>query len=54
MDNLLILTINPGSTSTKIAVYKGNKQLFLTNIKHVVRKQFVRNVLFFYDAKVIR
>jgi len=34
MDNLLILTINPGSTSTKIAVYKGNKQLFLTNIKH--------------------
>ena len=30
----LILAINPGSTSTKIAVYNGAEQLFLKNIKH--------------------
>lgn len=29
-----ILTINPGSTSTKIAVYRGNDLEFLKNIKH--------------------
>ena len=32
--DLLILVINPGSTSTKIAVYENHKQAFLTNIKH--------------------
>ncbi len=30
----LILAINPGSTSTKIAVYDGENQLFVKNIKH--------------------
>ncbi|MFO7721780.1 MAG: butyrate kinase [Bacteroidales bacterium] len=30
----LILAINPGSTSTKIAVYNGNHQIFLKNIQH--------------------
>lgn len=30
----LILAINPGSTSTKIAVYKEHKQLFTTTIRH--------------------
>ncbi len=29
-----ILAINPGSTSTKIAVYKDNEVVFLKNIKH--------------------
>ncbi len=29
-----ILVINPGSTSTKIAVYDGNKSIFLKSIKH--------------------
>jgi butyrate kinase len=29
-----ILAINPGSTSTKIAVYKGSKPIFLKNIIH--------------------
>lgn len=29
-----ILVINPGSTSTKIAVYCGNKSVMLTNVKH--------------------
>jgi butyrate kinase len=29
-----ILAINPGSTSTKIAVYENDKSLFLKNIKH--------------------
>ena len=30
----LILAINPGSTSTKIAVFEGPHQSFVTNIKH--------------------
>ena len=29
-----ILAINPGSTSTKIAVYQGNKSIFLKTIRH--------------------
>lgn len=29
-----ILAINPGSTSTKIAVFEGTKEIFLKNIKH--------------------
>ncbi len=29
-----ILVINPGSTSTKIAIYEGRKQIYLKNIKH--------------------
>ncbi|MDR1951557.1 MAG: butyrate kinase, partial [Bacteroidales bacterium] len=29
-----ILAINPGSTSTKIAVFEDSKQIFLKNIKH--------------------
>jgi len=32
--NNLILAINPGSTSTKIAVFNGENQLFIKNIKH--------------------
>ena len=32
MDKVLVL--NPGSTSTKIAVYEDEKQLFVTNIEH--------------------
>ncbi|MFZ4411969.1 MAG: butyrate kinase [Bacteroidales bacterium] len=34
MSNPRILAINPGSTSTKIAVFEGSKQIFLKNIKH--------------------
>ena len=34
MKRELILAINPGSTSTKIAVFGGNKEIFLKNIKH--------------------
>jgi len=34
MEDYKILAINPGSTSTKIAVYKNNKSIFLKNIKH--------------------
>lgn len=34
MDEFIILAINPGSTSTKIAVYKNVKSIFLKNIKH--------------------
>ena len=34
MKKKIILTINPGSTSTKIAVYQCNDLLFLKNIQH--------------------
>ncbi|MFP4024463.1 MAG: butyrate kinase [Thiohalospira sp.] len=34
MEDQRILAINPGSTSTKIAVYQGSKSVFLKNIKH--------------------
>ena len=34
MNKKRILAINPGSTSTKIAVFEGLKQIFLKNIKH--------------------
>lgn len=34
MKTNLILAINPGSTSTKIAVYENDKEVFLKNIKH--------------------
>ncbi len=34
MDNFKILVINPGSTSTKVAVYEGRKSVFLKSIRH--------------------
>ncbi len=34
MEKNLILSINPGSTSTKIAVFQSTKEVFLKNIKH--------------------
>lgn len=34
MENKLILAINPGSTSTKIAVYNHTRSVFVKNIKH--------------------
>lgn len=34
MAKRIILTLNPGSTSTKIAVFHSNEQVFLKNIKH--------------------
>jgi len=34
MENSYILAINPGSTSTKIAVYNGNNPVFLKTIRH--------------------
>lgn len=34
MSDTCILVINPGSTSTKIAVFKNNKEFFKQNIKH--------------------
>lgn len=39
-----ILALNPGSTSTKVAVYHNRKQVFLKNIKHDLEemKQFTR------------
>jgi butyrate kinase len=33
-----ILVINPGSTSTKIAVFEGRKSVFLKNIKHTAEQ----------------
>lgn len=42
MENRLILAINPGSTSTKIAVYDGIKSIFVKSIRHSIEelKQF--------------
>ena len=34
MESSYILAINPGSTSTKIAVYRGNNSVFLKTIRH--------------------
>ena len=34
MENILILAINPGSTSTKIAVFKNKEPILTKNIKH--------------------
>lgn len=34
MENIRILAINPGSTSTKIAVYMNGKSIFLKTIRH--------------------
>ena len=34
MDKVKILVINPGSTSTKVAVFENEKQIFVENIKH--------------------
>ncbi|GHS86269.1 putative butyrate kinase [Bacteroidia bacterium] len=36
--HLRILTINPGSTSTKIAIFENTKQVFLKNIKHTTEE----------------
>jgi butyrate kinase len=38
MENRLILAINPGSTSTKIAVYDSMKPVFVKNIKHSIEE----------------
>lgn len=38
MDEQRILAINPGSTSTKIAVYQGSKSIFLKNLKHTAEE----------------
>ncbi|PKP15485.1 MAG: butyrate kinase, partial [Bacteroidetes bacterium HGW-Bacteroidetes-22] len=34
MSEKRILAINPGSTSTKIAVYEGTKNVFLKTLRH--------------------
>lgn len=34
MKNIKILAINPGSTSTKIALFENNKEIFSTTIRH--------------------
>ncbi|MGX7031671.1 butyrate kinase [Vagococcus zengguangii] len=36
--NFETLVINPGSTSTKVAVYQGKKQLFQTNLCHPIEE----------------
>jgi butyrate kinase len=38
METKLILAINPGSTSTKIAIYHGHKNIFHRNIHHSVEE----------------
>lgn len=43
MNNPLILTINPGSTSTKFAVYRGKEVVFKETIKHKDEELMVYN-----------
>jgi butyrate kinase len=38
LEDIYIITINPGSTSTKIAVYKNKECIFEENIKHSVEE----------------
>jgi len=38
MDNIYILAINPGSTSTKIAVYQNTNMVFVKNLKHTTEE----------------
>lgn len=38
MTDYKVLAINPGSTSTKVAIFKGEKCLFSKNIQHEARK----------------
>ena len=33
-----ILTLSPGSTSTKVAVFKGDQEVFKSNIKHTAEE----------------
>jgi butyrate kinase len=44
MEEELILAINPGSTSTKIAVFRNTREMFLKNIRHTSEElsQFAR------------
>ena len=37
-DAYTILTLSPGSTSTKVAVFKGDEQVFKANIKHTAEE----------------
>lgn len=38
METFKIFTVNPGSTSTKIALFEGGKELFSRNVSHDARK----------------
>ncbi len=65
MKEIRIIAINPGSTSTKIAVYKDSEPIFLKNIKHTSEElepfpkitdqfQFRKNIILsqFRDADI--
>ncbi len=38
MEKRLILAVNPGSTSTKLALYDGDKQLFEKTLRHTAEE----------------
>jgi len=47
-----ILAINPGSTSTKLAVYENEECVFKTNVKHETEKiQTFKNIIDQYDFR---
>jgi butyrate kinase len=50
MKDFLILSINPGSTSTKISIYQGDEAVFVKNIKHAV-EEVVRSGTFDDEVK---
>ena len=54
MGNRLVLAVNPGSTSTKLALYDADKQLFEKTLRHTSRelegfKRIVDQLTFRHD-----
>lgn len=58
MKDFIILAINPGSTSTKIAVFQNDKEIFNKNIKHpaeeIARYQHVADQFQFRKELIIK
>lgn len=38
MSDILVLAINPGSTSTKFAVYEGEKPILVKTLRHSIEE----------------
>ena len=38
MDKYKLLVINPGSTSTKVAVYQNEEEIFMSTVRHPIEE----------------
>lgn len=58
MKDFMILAINPGSTSTKIAVFQNDEEIFIKNIKHpaeeIAQYQHVADQFAFRKALILQ